>query len=193
MIATINGKVFHIDSDYLVISIGGVGLQVYTTSDVCARLQPGDAIFLHTHLVVREDSLTLFGFETQEMRDVFLLLLGVSGIGPRLSLNILSILSPDSIRRAVFNEQAEVFARVPGVGRKTAQKVLLHLQDRIKPGLADFGSAGRITEVDSEVLAALTALGYSVVEAQSAIQNIPREATQDIEERIRLALQYFSR
>ncbi len=117
--------------------------------------------------------------------------MGVSGIGPRLALAVLSTLTPESIRRAVFHEQPEIFSRVPGVGRKTAQKIQFHLQDRLpeEEGLAPFG---RISDVDTEVLEALTALGYSVVEAQAAIQAMPRETPEEVEIRLRAALQYFS-
>jgi holliday junction DNA helicase RuvA len=192
MIANLSGKIAHIARDHMIIAIGGVGLQVYTTPDLCNSLRAGESVFMHTYLVVREDALTLYGFETPELRDMFVLLLGVAGVGPRLALNIVSQLNPDAIRRAVLSEQPEIFARVPGVGRKTAQKVLLHLQDRIKPGLEDLERVGFMSDVDGEVIAALTSLGYSVVEAQAAVQNIPRETPQELETRLRLALQYFS-
>jgi Holliday junction DNA helicase RuvA len=112
-------------------------------------------------------------------------------MGPRLSLGVLSVLSPDAIRRAVFYEQAEVFSRVPGVGKKTAQKILLQLQDRIKmaPGLEPVAMT---SDLDMQVVDALTTLGYSVVEAQAAVQSIPRETPEDLEERLRLALQFFA-
>lgn len=191
MIASLKGKVLHKESDSLVINLGGVGLQVYVTARLLDTAAPGDELALHTHLVVREDSLTLFGFETREEKEFFGMLLGVSGIGPRLSLAALSTLTPDAIRRAVFHEQSEVFSRVPGVGKKTAQKILLHLQDKIK-GVDDLGPVASMTDVDTELLEALVALGYSVVEAQAAIQALPKDAPQDIEIRLRMALQYFS-
>jgi Holliday junction DNA helicase RuvA len=122
---------------------------------------------------------------------VFELLLSVNGIGPRLAMSILSTLSPDTIRRAVFNEQAEIFSRVPGIGNKTAQKIVLHLQDRL-PSSEGLAPLSRISDVDTEVLAALTGLGYSLVEAQAALQYIPRDTPQDVETRLRIALQYFS-
>lgn len=191
MIASLSGRVQEMLADSLVIEVGGVGLQVFVPVPTRDRLHPGEAVFLHTHLVVREESLTLYGFETRESREFFNLLLTVNGVGPRLALNVLSILSPDAIRRAVFHEQAEVFSRVPGVGKKTAQKILLQLQDRI-PGEAGMERVSAFSDLDAEVLAALTALGYSVVEAQAAIQAIPRSAPEDVESRLRLALQYFS-
>jgi Holliday junction DNA helicase RuvA len=167
-----------------------VGLQVSVPAPVRARCRQGEEIRLNTHLVVREDLLALYGFETEGERDFFVLLLGVSGIGPRTSLAILSILSVDAVRRAVLSEQAEVFSRVPGVGKKNAQKILLHLQGKIKG--EGFEMVSGITDVDESVLEALTALGYSVVEAQGAIQAIGRDAPKDVEERLRLALQYFT-
>ncbi len=191
MIASLNGIVLEADTDSLVIDLGGVGLQVFVPPALAATCHPGERLFLHTYLVVRQDALHLYGFETYEARHFFELLLTVNGIGPRLALAILSTLTPDAIRRAVFHEQAEVFAHVPGVGKKTAQKILLQLQDKIKPeaGLERVGFGG---ELETEILDALTALGYSVVEAQAAIQAIPRDAPQDLEARLRLALAYFS-
>ena len=190
MIASLIGKVQEVFSDSLVVLVGGVGLQVFVPAATRDQHRVGDNVSLHTYLVVRQDMLTLFGFETREERDFFVLLLGVNGVGPKLSLGILSVLSTDAIRRAVFHEQADVFSRVPGVGKKTAQKILLQLQDRITmvPGLEPMAV---ISHLDTQVLEALTTLGYSVVEAQAAVQSIPRDAPQDVEERLRLALGYF--
>ena len=178
------------EADSVVVEVSGVGYQVFIPAPLRDQLRRGENAFLFTHLVVRQDALTLYGFETAEGREFFDLLLGVNGVGPRLALAILSVLTPDTIRRSVFNEQAEVFSRVPGVGKKTAQKILFHLQDKITvvEGLEPMAA---FSEVDSEVLNALTALGYSVVEAQAALQAIPPDAPQDVEERLRLALQYF--
>jgi Holliday junction DNA helicase RuvA len=191
MIASLSGRVQEVNADHIVLEVGGVGLQVFVPAPTRDHLHPGDSVFLHTHLVVREDALTLYGFETHEGRNFFNLLLSVNGVGPKLALSVLSSLTPDAIRRAIFHEQDEVFARVPGVGKRTAQKILLHLQDRIPmaPGLEPVAA---MSDVDTEVMNALTALGYSVVEAQSALQSIPRDAPEDIETRLRLALQYFA-
>jgi holliday junction DNA helicase RuvA len=190
LIASLSGKVRFIEGNSLIVEIGGVGISVQVPSPLRSRLQPGESIYLFTHLIVRQDSLTLYGFETAETRDYFILLLGVDGIGPRLALGIISALDPIAIRRAVFNEQADIFSQVPGVGKRTAQKILLHLQDRVvgEDGLKPYAP---MKEVDSEVLTALTSLGYSVVEAQTAIQSIPADAADDIETRLMLALQFF--
>ncbi len=189
MIATIQGEVIALEPGALVIRVGGVGLRVFAPTPTCAGAHIGDEIFLHTHLVVREDLLSLYGFEKQDDRHFFELLLGVNGVGPRLALAVLSSLNVDTIRRAVLSEQADVFSRVPGVGKKTGQKILLHLQGKV--GGTGEVLAGALADVDGEVLEALTGLGYSVVEAQAAIQSIPRDAAQDVETRLRLALQYF--
>lgn len=191
MIATITGEVSVVSPSKLVLNVGGFGLWIHVPQQVCDETRPGKRLSLHTYLVVREDSLTLYGFETAEARDYYELLLGVNGVGPRLALAVLSTLNPDAIRRAVFHEQAEVFSRVPGVGRKTAQKIQLHLQDRL-PDVEGIAALEGVSDTDGEVLEALTSLGYSVVEAQAAIQALPRDAPDDVETRLRLALQYFS-
>jgi len=191
MIATLSGKVTHIESNNIIIEMGGIGFQVYVPIPLKDRLKPSDTVFLFTYLVVRQDMLSLYGFDTRESREFFILLLTVNGIGPKLAISILSTLTPDAIRRAVFHEQADIFSRVPGVGKKTAQKILLSLQGRIK-AIEGLEPIAMFSDVDTEVMAALTSLGYSIVEAQSALQSIPHDAPGDVEERLRLALQFFS-
>jgi len=190
MIAAISGKVLHTEGNSVVIDVGGVGYQVFVPASLRDTLHPGETTFVYTYLVVRQDALMLFGFESREAKDIFTLLIGVDGVGPKLAMSVLSVLSPDAIRRAVFHEQAEMFSRVPGVGKKTAQKILLHLQDRI-PALSGLEMVAAMGDTDTEVLAALTTLGYSIVEAQAALQAIPRDTPQDVEARLREALKYF--
>jgi Holliday junction DNA helicase RuvA len=190
MIATLNGEITQIEDNALVLEVGGVGLRVFVPAPLRGRMKVGEAAFLFTHLVVREDALTLYGFESQADRDLFNLLLGVDGVGPKVALSVLSTLTLDAIQRAVFAEEGEILGRVPGVGKKTAQKIALHLKDKLKPTDA-LAKVAAMADYDSEVLAALTALGYSVVEAQSAIQSLPKDAPKDVEERLRLALGYF--
>ncbi len=192
MIAFLEGTLASRHEDRLTVQLGAVGLWVFVPRPLADRLTVGQAVALHTHLVVREDALTLYGFDTAEARDLFILLLGVNGVGPRLALSILSALTPATLRRAVFQEQADVFQRVPGVGKKTAQKIVLHLQDRLRPE-DTLTAVAAMPDADSEVLEALIALGYSVVEAQTAIQALPSDAPPDVETRLRLALQSLSR
>jgi Holliday junction DNA helicase RuvA len=118
-------------------------------------------------------------------------LLGVDGVGPRTALAVLSTLNLDTVHRAVFTDEPDLLSRVPGVGKKTAQKMVLYLHDRLKP-ISGLEKIASMSDSDSEVLAALTALGYSVVEAQTAIQSIPKDAPDEVEERLRLALQQFT-
>ncbi len=191
MISILTGKVVILETGGIVLDVGGVGFSIHLPVPFRERLSVGEVVTIFTRLIVRQDALTLYGFENQESREFFDLLLGVSGIGPRLALSVLSTLSTDAIRRAVFNEQIEIFSRVPGIGKKNAQKVMLHLQDRL-PSVGGLAATAAISDVDTEVLAALTTLGYSVVEAQAALQFIPRDAAQDVETRLRLALQYFT-
>ena len=190
MIATLRGEVSQIEENALILEVGGVGLRVFVPSPVRSRTKAGETLLLYTHLVVREDALTLYGFESQAERELFNILLGVDGVGPKVALSVLSTMTIDSIQRAVFADEADVLSRVPGVGKKTAQKMALHLKDKLRP-LDTLATVAAMTDRDSEVLAALTALGYSVVEAQSAIQSLPKDAPEDTEERLRLALQYF--
>jgi Holliday junction DNA helicase RuvA len=191
MIATLRGEITQIEDNALVIEVGGVGMRVLVPAPLRERMKVGEIVLLHTHLVVREDALTLYGFETVPDRSLFTMLLGVDGVGPRTALSVLSTLTLDTIQRAVFNEQDEILSRVPGVGKKTAQKIILYMHDRLKP-VSGLQAVASMSDADSEVLAALTALGYSVVEAQSALQSLPKDAPEDVEERLRLALQYFT-
>jgi len=190
MIASIHGEVEYTGEDHLVIRVGGIGLRIFVPTSLCTAIQVHEVVSLHTQLVVREESLTLFGFTSAEERDFFLLLLGVNGVGPRIALSILSTLSLDVIRKAVLSEQADIFCRVPGVGKKLAQKIIIHLQGKV--GDVNLLRGETLLDANQEVLEALTGLGYSVVEAQSALQSIPRDTPQNVEERLRLALQYFA-
>ncbi len=192
MIASIQGKIIHKGLDSIVVNLNGLGIQVSVTKETCETANVGEVKFLHCQLIVREESLTLFGFESEIEKEYFNLLLGVNGVGTRLALSIISTLSIDAINRAVSAEQFEVFSRVPGVGKKTAQKIAIHLQGKINVDVGIIGQKSSYQDVDLEVLEALTSLGYSVVEAQSALQFIPKDAPKDIEERLRIALQFFS-
>lgn len=192
MIATLRGEITEIEENALVLETGGVGLRVFVPKPLLTRLRAGESALLHTHLVVRENELALYGFESASDRNLFVTLLGVDGVGPKMALTVLSNLNLETVQRAVFNEEPELLSRVPGVGPKTAQKMLFYLKDRLQP-VSGLEQAAALSAADSEVLAALTALGYSVIEAQSALQAIPKDAPQDVEERLRLALRYFQK
>lgn len=190
MIASLEGTITQILDDSVVVNVGGVGFRVFVPKNVCKEAEVFKSRSFYTHLVVREDALTLFGFETIDERDLFVVLLGANGVGPRTALAIISSMSVGLIRKAVLSEEADLFTRVPGVGKKTAQSIVLQLQGKIK-GEGTFLEPG-MREMDADTMDALTSLGYSVVEAQAALQTIPKDAPKDLEARIRLALQYFS-
>ncbi len=170
--------------------VGGVGLRVIVTKTVFDSINAlGQDVFLHTYLQVREDALTLFGFSSEEERALFEVLLSVSGVGAKTAVSILSTLSVDHLRNAVIRNEPEVLTRVPGIGKKTADKIVFELKNKIN---ADgVGAVVAISDIDTDVIGMLTALGYSIVEAQSALQAIPRDTPADIETRVKMALQYF--
>jgi len=166
-----------------------VGFAVYVSGS--SELKVGKPASLFTHLHVRENELTLYGFADPDEKLLFEMLLGVSGVGPKAALSILGVLSPDTLRRAILNDQPEVLSRAPGVGKKTAEAVVLHLKDKIRRQSGV--SAVLVAEDDADVIAALTTLGFSVVEAQRALQQLPRDERLSLDEKIRRALSMLGR
>ncbi len=191
MIASIQGQVIQIGKDNLVIEVGGIGFLVFVTEFLVQSQRRGEAVSLFTHLVVREDSLTLFGFQDQEEVSLFQELIKVNGVGPRLALETLSTHTPEVIKRAVLNKQEGIFAQVSGIGKKTAQKILLSLEDRIT-FTDDHVISPETAGINGEVQEALITLGYSVLEAQAALQTIPDDAPLNLETRLTIALRFFS-
>lgn len=190
MIATIHGAIQHIGSGSLVINVGGVGLRVFVPRTVLENTGGvGRTIRLFTHLIVRETELALYGFESEEELAIFELLLGVSGVGPKVALSILSTLSPELLKSAIAREEAVVLQRVPGIGKKTAERIMFQLRDKLVFA-TDAQALPLHSDVDTDVIEFLTGLGFSIVEAQTAIQNLPREVT-NVDERLQLALQYL--
>ena len=190
MIAWVEGRVLARGKDYMVIDVGGIGLKVFAPAPLLAQARVGELLAVHTHLHVRENDLALFGFADEEELAMFGLLLSISGVGPRVALAALSAMSVDALRMAIAQEQPELLSRVPGIGKRTAQKIVLELKDKL-PAVEVPEELAALTEADAEVIDALTALGYSVVEAQRAVQSLPRDVT-DVEERLRLALASFA-
>ncbi|MGH2592562.1 MAG: Holliday junction branch migration protein RuvA [Anaerolineae bacterium] len=191
MIARLRGTVESIDKDSLIVSVGGVGFRLRASATARELASRSRSVDLFTHLHVRENELALYGFASEEELTLFELLIGVSGIGPRLALSILAGAPPDRLRQAIASEEFDVFTHVTGVGLKTAKAVVFHLKDKIggvpgAPGLVAF------TEGDTEIIGALTTLGYSLAEAQAALASVPRDSGASLEERLRLALAYFT-
>ena len=187
MIATLEGRVAARSAEGLVVLVGGVGLDVVAPYSTIEQVT-GEHAFLFTRLVTREDSLTLYGFASEAERELFDFFLKISGIGPKLAITILSTLSVDNVRAAVRDDKPEILSRVPGIGKKTGEKIILELRDKL-PATLDAAPVTDISGVNADVIDALTALGYSIVEAQSAVQALPPDAPQDEESRVFLALQ----
>ncbi len=191
MIATLEGKIEHKGSDHIVVGVGGVGFRVRVPLSTLSGVgDVGDRVKLHTHLHVRENELALYGCETAEELELFELLLTVSGIGPRSALLMLSKLTPEMLSNAIANKNLDVLSTVPGIGKKTAERIVLDLKGKVKV----VSEAGAVvpSQVDQDAIAALTALGYSVGEAQTALRYLtPEEQKLSIEEKILTALRYM--
>jgi Holliday junction DNA helicase RuvA len=187
MISKISGVVWDTGDGYVVIRAGGVGFQVYVPSDVLEQIRAVEQpVELFTHFHLRENRMALYGFLTKEKRALFELLLDISGVGPAVATSLLSTISPDALRQAVLRDEPGLLTRVPGIGSKTARKIIFNLKDQVIP--TEGKATPLLTDADTEVIAALTELGFSLVEAQSALQNLPRDGDLTVEERIRLAL-----
>ncbi len=190
MIASISGTVQKVGKDHLVIGVGGIGVRVFVPKGVLEQAGPtGRSTSLHTHMIVREKELSLYGFESEDDLNLFEILLDVNGVGPKVGISILSTLSPDVIRGAIAREESAVLQRVPGIGKKTAERIMFQLRDKLDL-TADVAEVLYMRDVDADVIDVLTALGFSIIEAQTALQNIPRDET-DLDMRVQLALQYL--
>lgn len=190
MIASLSGTVQRINKDNLIIAVGGVGVRVFVPKTVLEDVGGvGRTIFLHTHFIVREQELALYGFETEDDLGLFELVLGVNGVGPKVGLAILSTLSPEMLKSAIMQEEPVILQRVPGIGKKTAERIMFQLRDKL-----DFTAVSTtipfVSDVDADVIDFLTGLGFSIVEAQSALQKLPREA-KTVDERVQMALQHL--
>lgn len=170
MIASIRGTVADIGLDRCVVETGGVGILVHATPAALAGLRRGSEGMLHTELVVREDALTLYGFDSVEARQLFLTVQTVSGVGPRLALAILATLEPVELIRALGTGDVKALTRVPGVGKRTADRMVLELKDKIGPVPGDAGATdepgGAAVPAATEVAEALEGLGFSAAEAE---------------------------
>jgi Holliday junction DNA helicase RuvA len=176
MISSVRGEVLEIGLDHAVVEVGGVGLAVQATPGTLARLRRGEQGRLATALVVREDSLTLFGFADEEERELFGLLQTVSGIGPRIALATLAVLSPDALRRALVDGDITMLTRVPGIGRKGAERLALELRDKVAapaaaPAMLPTAVNGANPRRD-QVVEALVGLGFAAKPAEQTVDRV---------------------
>jgi Holliday junction DNA helicase, RuvA subunit len=196
MISYIKGKLADVAADSIVIDVSGIGWQVYVPGQVIDRLPAvGETVKIHTWLQVREDAMTLFGFLTKDDLRIFKLLIGVNGIGPKNALAVLSVMTTDDLRFAILGDDPKAIAKTPGVGTKTAQRLILELKDKIsledafEQKLAHVSKAEEdASGVKAEAVMALTALGYSSSEAFRALNGIEITETMDVETLLKQAL-----
>lgn len=189
MIARLRGTVEDRGPDWLLVDVGGVGFQAFCPSGTVAGAKQGQQITLHTHLAVREDGMTLYGFATAHEQRLFQILTGVTGVGPRVALALLSVMDADELSYAIASGNAAALSRAQGVGQKLASRIVLELHGKLTSD-----APVTVPGVESEdVTAALMALGYSQAEAAEAVarSEMPEHAT--VEEKVRIALAHFAR
>lgn len=197
MIGFLRGKVAYLLADDCLLDVGGVGYRVTVSGMTRSKLRQGEQAMLFTYLSVREDALQLYGFATQEEYDVFLQLIGVSGIGPKVALGILSSTSVSGLCSAIANKQASLLTKLPGIGKKSAERLILELKDKLAfVGIGDgeeaFVEAAPLGDgILDEAAAALASLGYTPAETAPVLKQLG--TCQTTEEAIRLALKKLSR
>ncbi len=185
MIGKLTGRIDLIKNGFILLHVQGVGYRVYATDVTLGKLARKDDAELYVHTNVKEDSITLYGFETLDELEIFELLLSISGVGPKSGLGILTIASPGTIRNAIIQEDSSILTRVSGIGRKTAERVILELKSKVDE-LPGKGTEAEAT-IDQEVIDALITMGYSAAEAREALKAVP-EDVKEISEKIKLAL-----
>jgi Holliday junction DNA helicase RuvA len=196
MIASIQGVLEARRVGYVIIRTGGFGIRVSTPTSTLSRLgDVGSEVSLYTHFYVREDGMALYGFSSEEDRDAFEQLIGLSGVGPKLALALLSMMDAQTFYKAIADEDQQRLALTPGVGKKLAARLVLELKGKL-PSLVALGGAGAFSPagtLQSEVLEALMGLGFSAAEAQAALSKIPQDRSMTLEEQITFALRSFAR
>ena len=184
MIAKLKGTIDFLKDNYAVVDVGGVGYKVFLTLHTFGKVAGFSQVELYTHTYIREDTMTLYGFLEMDELEMFEMLIGISGIGPKAALSILSIANPKTVRTAVLNEDSSILTRVSGVGTKTAQRVILELKNKI----ADMPTTEREDALsDNDAFEALVTMGYSVTQAREALKKIPSDV-KDVGERVKMAL-----
>jgi Holliday junction DNA helicase RuvA len=190
MIAGLHGTLESRGSNWAIIKVGGVSLQVYMPASTLSTLGPiGNEVHLHTHLHVREESLALYGFASQQELELFQMLIGVTGVGPKASLAMLSAMNANDLALAIATGNVDLLTQVPGIGKKIASRLILELKGKLE---SIWVGAAVSAEGNAEVIAALVSLGYSPSEAAAAIAAIPDSPDLTTEDKIRLALQHFA-
>ena len=191
MIASLNGILESLSDDGAIINVNGIGFQVYMPTSTLSKLGAiGKEVKLHTHLHLREDEATLYGFASADELRLFQTLISVSGLGPKLALAMLSAMNLEQLTMAIATGSADLLTVIPGIGKKMANRLVLELKDKVGAGWIT-APAVQLAEENAEVLTALTSLGYSISEATKAVAALPPSSDLSLEEKIKLALGYF--
>ncbi len=191
MIASLNGKLESLGSEWAIINVGGVGFQVYMPTSTLSLLgKIGEEVKLYTHLHLREDNATLYGFASAEELRLFQTLIGVSGLGPKLAIAMLSAMTVERLTMAIATGSTDLLTVISGIGKKMANRLILELKEKIGAAWIITPAAG-LAEENADVLTALTSLGYSASDASRAVATLPPSSDLSLEEKIKLALQYF--
>jgi Holliday junction DNA helicase RuvA len=191
VIASLKGKLQALAADWAVIDVNGIGFKVFMPTSTLSTLgKKGEEVELHTHLHLREDNATLYGFAAPEELGLFQTLISVSRLGPKLALVMLSAMSAEKLAMTIATGNADLLAEIPGVGKKTAQRIVLELKEKLGAGWE--APPPELAEENADVLAALTTLGYSVREASRAVAAVPADPALTLEEKIKLALGFFA-
>jgi Holliday junction DNA helicase RuvA len=192
MITSLRGRLDSVGADYVIIDVGGVGFRVFMAASVSGSLgRSGEEVKIYTHLHVREDILALYGFTTPDELRLFETLLTVSGIGPKIGMGMLAAMNVEQLTGAIASGNSDLLTSVPGIGKKTASRLVLELKDKISKGWESLPASP--AGYDGDVLAALIALGYSTHEAMKAIASLPPDDKATLEEKVKTALGYLGK
>jgi holliday junction DNA helicase RuvA len=176
----LRGEVALVSGSDITLMVGGVGYLVHVPAGVETELRQGETVTLHTHLIAREDAMNLYGFTSPQQKEIFSLLLSVSGVGPKTAMNILSGVEPGRFLDEVVNENIGYLSSLPGIGKKSAQRIVLELKERIAKRFSTSRGAKRSTNISEDGVAALMALGYAETQARRAVGAVKAETVEDL-------------
>jgi Holliday junction DNA helicase RuvA len=193
MIASLEGIIDAVSKDSLIVNVNGIGFKVAVTTSVLSEMGiTGREVKLYTHFHIREDDMSLFGFGSLDELKLFETLISVSGLGPKTGMAMLSAMSADQVAMAIASGSVEILTTIPGIGKKTADRLILELKDKVG-GVMISSPAGRAAQENADVVTALVSLGYSVMETTRAVNSLPTGKKLSLEEKVKLALQYLGK
>lgn len=191
MIATLAGTLEYRGADSVIVNVGGIGFQAYVPGSTLSRLGAiNDKVSLYTHLHLREDNVSLYGFASEEELALFRNLISVSGIGPKAALALLSALNPEQLAMAITGGNIDIISQVPGIGKKMASRLVIELRSKLEKEWKE--GALPLAVEDADAVGALTSLGYSLREAAQAVSNLPGSAELSLEDKVKMALQQLA-